>query len=164
MKPIQVNPDIVDLRIVQVCDSFSNSKEAFDNLSQAGFTTDLLIRGNLFGIVNETQANTLLDRHFLLFPKRTFAQWMQNAEGNLRRRDSINSPSTSCQICFEDIPETDVTWKTLCEHTFCKSCGPLAFRLWTPNHNAGTTFVDCPACRTSLSSFDTLRIQKDAPL
>lgn len=67
----------------------------------------------------------------------------------------------TCSVCFEE-SQDKTWWTTVCGHPFCSTCGPIAFRNWTPNHNAGTTFVECPACRTVLSSFDVIRHSPDA--
>jgi hypothetical protein len=163
-----VPPDTVEVRLNQLAQATQNTTEALEAFRRVGLDT-LMTRGNLHAFTNAAQAETIFDKHYREWTSQTLAQWVQRLPGTLRRRKmtledsdkTLDQSLCSCAVCFESFDFDKGYWLTLCGHRFCADCGPMAFRNWVSNHNAAQVFIDCPACRTPLCSFDTLRIRQN---
>jgi hypothetical protein len=161
VRQVIVPPDLIETKMHQVANAFEDPAAALAKM-QAAYNS-LHIRGNLQAWASEKQLESILDDHHREWPNQSVGQWIQKVSGALRRRPSIDNAESTCDICVEPIDRKMGVWTTVCGHSYCSVCAPLAFRNWTSNHNAATTFIDCPSCRTSLSSFDTVRIKDGIP-
>lgn len=159
VKQVVVPPDLIETKMHQVASAFDDPASALQKMQ--GAYNSLHIRGNFSAFASDAQVIHILDEHHANWPNQSIAQWIQKVTGSLRRRPSVDNSESSCDICMESIDRKVGTWTTICGHSYCTVCAPIAFRNWTSNHNAATTFIDCPSCRTPLSSFDTIRVKSD---
>lgn len=161
VKQVVVPPDLIETKMQQVASVFEDPASALQKMQLASH--GLHIRGNLSAWCNPKQLESIFDEHYRVWTNQTVGQWVQKIPGVLRRRPSVDHAEHICDICVEPIDKDLGCWTTVCGHSYCSVCAPLAFRNWTANHHAGSTFIDCPSCRTSLSSFDTVRVKHNVP-